>query len=449
MNVRRKNLTSRRLTALFVSIALIGTMAACGGGGTGGDETGGATEISVWAYGPDVPVFDRYLDVFYQDHPDIKVIYKLISQDDYDAVLRPALASDAGPDIFMVEPGARFERYWQYGVDVGPAFEEALGADWQSKIAQIGIDGFSKDGKLMSAPVGNDTAGYLWANLDMFDAAGLTPPTTFDEWIEVCKAFKEQGQACFIQGAQQVPFDRDTFQAIANTIEPGLYYQAVLGQAQWTDPKLVQAFEAWGQMFTEGIMQDGALGITQYPDANNLFLAGQYAMVMMGSWYMQNTRADVISEGMQAAGNTGDPFTVVPIPFPAAPGGQQAGFFGNSAGGLSVAAKSKNVEAATTFVTWLGTSAAGQQVIADVMNNIPSLAGVEPQFDQLGLVNAELQKPALQWLFAESSIIAEPRALDSADLEEALGTALTTIAEGIATPADAAAKLQAAVEALG
>ena len=35
-------------------------------------------------------------------------------------------------------------------------------------------------------------------------------------------------------------------------------------------------------------MQDGALGIQQYPEANNLFLSGQAAMIMMGSWYTMN-----------------------------------------------------------------------------------------------------------------------------------------------------------------
>ena len=40
-------------------------------------------------------------------------------------------------------------------------------------------------------------------------------------------------------------------------------------------------------MFTDGIMEPGALGVQQYPDANNDFMAGKDAMVMMGTWYMQ------------------------------------------------------------------------------------------------------------------------------------------------------------------
>ena len=40
-------------------------------------------------------------------------------------------------------------------------------------------------------------------------------------------------------------------------------------------------------MFTDGIMEPGALGLQQYPDANNDFMSGKDAMVMMGTWYMQ------------------------------------------------------------------------------------------------------------------------------------------------------------------
>lgn len=426
------------------------TVSACAAGGSSDENDNGVTEISWWAYGPDVSVVDQYLAAFNEDHPDIKVTFKLISQDTYDAVLRPALASDSGPDVFTEDPGARFERFHQYGIDLTPAFEEALGSDWDTKIAKIGIDGFTKDGKLMAAPVGGDFGGTLWINQDLFDQESLTAPTTFDEWVDVCEAFDAAGIGCFVQGAQQTPFDQDTYQAIANTIEPGLYSQAVEGEAKWTDPTLVEALDIWGQMFTNGIMQDGALGLTQFPDANNAFLSGKYAMVMMGTWYMQNTRTDILTAGMSAAGNDGEPFVALPIAFPAAvPDGTPGGLFGNSGGGLAVSAKSKNKEAAATFATWLATAPEGQQVIADLMVNTPSLVGIQPDFDQLGLVAPDVQESRIEWMIDESQTVTETRQLVNADLASALGTALTTVADGSATPQQAAETLQAAAEALG
>jgi len=447
-----RNAIPRRARVVIAAgtVALAGVaLSACTGGQPDTSASGGTTEISWWAYGPDVSVVDQYLAAFNEEHPDIKVNFKLISQDTYDAVLRPALASNSGPDVFTEDPGARFEQFQSYGTDLTPAFEDALGSDWSSQLAQIGVDAFTKDGKLMAAPVGGDFAGTIWINQDLFTEYGQTPPTTFDEWVDVCAAFRSHDVGCFVQGAQQTDFDQDMFQAIADTIEPGLYSEAVAGDAAWDDPQLVQAFQAWGDTFTNGIMQDGALGITQFPDANNEFLAGKYAMVMMGTWYMQNTRTDILTAGMTAAGNTGAPFVAVPIQFPAAvEGGTPGGLFGNSGGGLAVSAKSAHKEAATTFATWLATAPAGQQVVADLMVNTPSLKGITPDFAALGLVAPDVQQPKIEWMIDEASKVTETRKLVDPDLEQALGTALTTIAAGDASPAQAAATLQQTAESL-
>ena len=40
----------------------------------------------------------------------------------------------------------------------------------------------------------------------------------------------------------------------------------------------------WGEMFTNGIMQDGALGNSQYPDTHQAFTSGKAAMMTMGTW---------------------------------------------------------------------------------------------------------------------------------------------------------------------
>lgn len=447
-NTDSRRRTTRSLTATIAALAAA-TMVLTGCGGPPSNTSDGNTEISWWAYGPDVSVVNQYVAAFNAEHPEITVNFKLISQDTYDAVLRPALASNSGPDVFTEDPGARFEQFQSYGIDLSSSFEEALGQDWSSQLAALGVDAFTKDGKLMAAPVGGDFAGTIWINKNLFDTHGLTPPTTFKEWVDVCAAFRDAGVGCFVHGAQQTDFDQDVFQAIADTIQPGLYSKAVEGEASWDDPKLVQAFQVWNDMFHNGIMQDGALGITQFPDANNEFLSGKYAMVMMGTWYMQNTRSDILSAGMSAAGNTGDPFVAVPIQFPAAiEGGSLGKLFGNSGGGLAVNAKSSQKDAATTFATWIATSKAGQQVIADLMVNTPSLAGIQPDFDSLGLVDPEVQKSKIEWMIGESQVTTETRKLESPDLEQALGSALTKIAAGDASPQAAAVALEQAAAAL-
>src|SRR5262249_41627719 len=109
--------------------------------------------------------------------------------------------------------------------------------------------------------------------------------------------------------------------------------------------------------------------------------------------------------------------------------------------------RSKHINAATTFVTWLTTSQAGQQAVADILNDIPALTSAQPNWDAIELVDPAKQEPALKKLISDANTSTEPRlATVSAGLQTAIGVASTTVAAGQATPAQAAATLQSAAE---
>ena len=86
---------------------------------------------------------------------------------------------------------------------------------------------------------------------------------------------------------------------------------------------MVKTLDIWGQLFTRGIMQEGAVGYQQYPDANNDFLTGKYAMVMMGTWYTQYSTEKAMTAALKAAGVSGaKPFPDRADPVPGRRGGQ-------------------------------------------------------------------------------------------------------------------------------
>jgi raffinose/stachyose/melibiose transport system substrate-binding protein len=405
--------------------------------------------LNWWGYGPSISIVKQYIAAFNKQYPNITVHFKYIDQSDYQAALRPALNSNTGPDLFLESPGGLgFSQFYQYGTDLTGQFEKALGSDWKSKIAPGGIADFTHDGKLLAAPMGQDVAGFLWVNKDLFDKYHLTPPKTMDEWAKVCAQFKADGVGCFVQGAQMEPFNQDTYQSIANSIEPGVYYKAVEGKAKWTDPALVKALTVWKTMFGDGIMQPGAIGLQQYPDADQQFMGGKYAMVQMGTWYMANTRLDTATTTMKTDGWSGKPFTIEPIPFPTVAGGGAGELFGDSGGGLAVNVKSQHKQAATTFAMWIAATKKGQQTIANLLNNTPSLKGTVPDFSAITLVNPSVQEPALKTVLTKAEAVSEPRQLVNQSLATALGTELTNVALGNATPEQAAATMQSAAAAL-
>lgn len=449
----RPTTRSRTLAALAAATLAV-SLAACGGSDHAKDVSSATSgTVNWWGWTPtDSVTANNYIAAFNKQYPKIKVTYKLVNISDWVAALRPALASGKGPDVFDMQPGAYVTQFKSFAVDQTSLAQQALGSDWKSKIAPIGVSGLSANGKLTAMSVGSVYAGMLWINADIFKKYSLQPPKTLAEWEHVCQVLKQNNVGCFVQGAAQEGFDQDTLQSIANSVQPGLWTKASTGDAKWNDPGMVQTFTIWKRLFDSGIMQAGAVGYQQYPDANNDFLTGKYAMVMMGTWYTQYATTKAMTGVLAAAGVSGaKPFPILPVAFPDVAGtGNTSGMYGDADFGLAISTKSQNRAAAETFVKWMATSKEGQQAIADQLDDLPSLKGVDPNFDVINLVDPAAQKAPVQNLVAKVSNITEPReALLSADVQTAILAAATSVATGKATPQAAAETLQKAAEAAG
>jgi raffinose/stachyose/melibiose transport system substrate-binding protein len=447
----------------LASLAL--ALGACGGpvggGGKGAEQSQAASQeqsagpatsgtVKWWGWTPtDTATANGYIAAFNKEYPNIKVNFKLVSIPDWQAALTPALRSESGPDVFDMQPGSYVTKYGSFAQDMTPVITKALGEDWQSKVAPAGISGLTdKNGKLTALSVGAVYSGTLWINKGLFDKHGLKPPTTLDEWENVCQEFKKASQGCFVQGAAGAGFDQDTLQAIANSVEPGFWTKASKGEAKWNEPAMVKTLDIWKQLFSRGIMQEGAIGYQQYPDANNDFLTGKYAMVMMGTWYTQYSTEKAMTAALKAAGVSGaKPFPILPIQFPNV-GGNTSEMFGDADYGLSISTKAKDKTAAEAFVTWLTTSQAGQQAVADQLNDVPALKGIEPNFEEINFVDPATQEAPVKDLLAKVAPVTQPRfALLNQDVQDAIFQAAQSTATGKATPEEAANTLQEAAAA--
>lgn len=438
--------------ALVVGMAVLG-IAACGGSGSSSSGSATSGTVTWWGWTPtNSALADQYIKAFNKQYPHIKVTYKVVNISDWTAALRPALVSGDGPDVFDIQPGAYVTEFGSFAEDLTPVAKAALGSNWKSKIAPVGVSGLTEGQKLTSLSVGSVYAGNLWINQDLFKQYNVTPPNTLDQWEQDCRTFHSHGVGCFVQGASQEGFDQDTLQSIANSVQPGLWTKASKGTARWNNPGIVQTLSTWKELFTSGIMQSGAVGTQQYPDANNAFLTQKYAMVMMGTWYTQFTTQTFMQDGIQAAGVSGaKPFTMVPIPFPDVAGkGNTSEMYGDADYGLAVYNKSKNKSAAETFVKWMTTTTTGQQIVANQLDDIPSLKSVKANFNQIKFVDPSAQSQSVQKYMQKAATLTEPReSLLSADVQNAILAAATSVATGSATPQAAANTLQQAAVAAG
>jgi raffinose/stachyose/melibiose transport system substrate-binding protein len=442
----------RAAVAAFAGSALIaGTLTACGGqeaANDGGSATAGT--VNWWSWTPDNDLAGREIAAFNQEYPNIKVIYKKVPIDNYAAVLRPALASKDGPDVFTVNASGSFSgtTFAPYAVDLTAGTEKLLGKDWKSKVSPIGVKAFTVKGRLVASQWAKVGAGNMWINKETFDQYGVKVPTNLAEWQQACDTFRSKGLGCFREGMGGTSgFVIDTLHSIMDSAQPGLWTNLLAGKAKWTDPGVVQSLQILQDLTTSKILDAGATGIQQYPDVNNDFLTGKVPMVQMGTWYQQYASVPSLTAALEGAGVPADTkkITIMPIAFPDVAGkGNPSTLFTDPDAGQAVNAKSKVRNAAETFALWLGNTTNGQQVVANNLDEFPTLTGVDVQFEKATLVNPAVQEPALKDLTTQLASATEARSYGiGAQLSAAIVQACQQVTSG-KSPGDVVGAVQTA-----
>ena len=129
--------------------------------------------------------FDRFNEYY----PNVELAFTKV--DDYNNMIGTVLNSNDAPDIYV-------NYSWLYGRDqykscidhAEDLAESKLGLDLGCIRSNIILN--TGDGTLPMVPVFANTYGML-VNNDLFEKEGLSVPTTYQELVEVCKAFRDKG----------------------------------------------------------------------------------------------------------------------------------------------------------------------------------------------------------------------------------------------------------------
>jgi multiple sugar transport system substrate-binding protein len=133
--------------------------------------------ITYWGLWEPTAVMDQVFADFQSQNPNITVEYQQQSHRDYRERLQNALASKQGPDLF------RFHNTWlpmlgQYVSSVpGSVYSQA---DYTQTFYPVAEETLTFQGNLAGVPLMIEGLG-LFYNQDILQAAGLTPPTTWEE----------------------------------------------------------------------------------------------------------------------------------------------------------------------------------------------------------------------------------------------------------------------------
>lgn len=421
-------------------------LAACAGGGTPTSSTGSSKTITFRSWSPVDATTKAMVSAFQKSNPGDTINATIFNYPDYLVDLQTRASSNTFPDVVGLQPGALTQQYRSKLEPLQTCAASTWGPNWKKKFYPIGLTqarlGNPKgDNNYYALPILTQTVN-LWANTGIFSSTGQTIPKTWAQLESTSKAIQAKGEAGYLFPAKDSWERNTTFLQIANNVAPGLVYKAEDGSAKWTDPQIVSAFDYFQKLFTDGIAQHGAIGLDSYPDGVNQFEAGKAAMIPLGAWWIQQSDPT-------KAQNTIAPLSVgmkgyEPFLFPTIPGGAATSqYVGGIDVALGISKDSKNPALACKALTDFIDGNAGQQLV-NTLNDIPAVSGLAPAKFTSAKQKQIWNKFVTDWLpkVKYSRYFASPK------IDTAVGDALSAVATGQDTPAQAAAAVQKVQDSL-
>ena len=190
----------KKTMCMFLAVLMILGLAACGSEKQEATTVEGfrpALDPSVKSHISVVGGYDNFealeaeFDRFNDYYPNVELVYTKV--DDYSNMIGTVLNGNDAPDIYV-------NYSWMYGREQYKASidhaenlaDPALGLDLDCIRSNIILK--TDDGRLPMVPVFSNTYGML-VNNSLFEKEGLSVPTTYQELVAVCEAFREKGYA--------------------------------------------------------------------------------------------------------------------------------------------------------------------------------------------------------------------------------------------------------------
>lgn len=407
--------------------------------GDSGEKT--VVKFQTWNPGTEEYVGEM-IDKFEEEHPDIEVQHIYMPYTDHVEKLKVDLSAGDAADVFGVQTGAMYKEFRDFEEDLTPYLVKEYGDDWAFNYNEYAMSLLKgDDGEYYAVPLGLSYAGYVWANMKYFDKYDLELPTNYDELKAVCKTFRDNGEYPLVIGAKDSWINIDTWMNIAADINTEKLYSAIEGETPFTDEDLVQTFQIWQNCFTDGVFQDGALGVGMYTDSTDMYQKeGSVPMILNGSWSL-GAYMDSDEQSQEVYNGEGANHKIFLMDWNN--DGKIAPVEEAVDVSLAINNQSKVKDAAWTFVDWMLHEGA-DFLINGHLQYMPARNDMELNVEGLNENGAENLEYCVE---QGKDNVGGYREMAYAELKETIINELTELALGDVTPEEAAETIEAASQA--
>lgn len=254
-------------------------------------EEDGVVTLDLWNRYPELRApFDRLIEGFEEEHPDIKINKQDLPLESHEAQFQTALSDNSLPDLFttaadlqeLVEVDAVKDLDEVFTDEVRGEFVE--GTWWEN--------GTTLDGTAYVFPFVSPKSGamVMYYNLDVLEQYGLSEddiPQTWEEFIEVGNTiYEESGESIYPLAWNNEAWSNDSLVNMMGTaISPNTpwRFDYTEGQPSISTEGKVESAEYLKQLQQENIMDPTSTEVSTI-DAEANFAAGNNAFWFSGNW---------------------------------------------------------------------------------------------------------------------------------------------------------------------
>jgi len=236
-------------------------------------------------------VIKEVVKMFEEAHPEVDVTLNIFSHEDFKTLLRTWLGAKEGPDIVSWFAGERMRYFAKKGL-IKPLNDVFSEKDFEAYFPTAFKSSCSYDGDVYFVP----ESWYWWAvyyRKSMFEEQGVTPPKTWDEFLNVCETFKEAGKTPITIGTKYLWTAAawfDYFNMRVNGLD--FYIDLLDGNVPYNHEKVLEAMDYWKTLVEKEyfIYEHSSLS---WQEALNRMVTGDSPMYLMGQFIKDSTPEDV------------------------------------------------------------------------------------------------------------------------------------------------------------
>jgi raffinose/stachyose/melibiose transport system substrate-binding protein len=267
--------------------------------------------------------------------PNVKIDFQTFENESYKPKLKAAVAANELPDIFYTWGGGFSKPF----VDAGRVYAvDNVYESFRNDLPKPMLGNLTWDGKIYGASYILNVS-MLFYNKKMFADAGVQPPATYEELVNVCQKFIDKDIIPFGISAKEIWVLAQTHDALTlKSVGPSTLTSVLTkdGKNSYNSPGFIDASQKFVNLVKMGAYSKDAAALTN-DEAMANFYAGKQPMYIMGSWMAGNI--------LKQAANPAD-FGVVPVPVLDSKNVALTDYMGGPSDSLMVSASAKNPELA-------------------------------------------------------------------------------------------------------